>query len=168
MSIKQAVLAAALAFAAAACVSTPGGPSAAVSNQAPAGYAASVQWGGEKAAWHREGIWRIGDRPTQAVTRVTAQRQLDSNDLVGIANYAGEGPIGFRARWISGNDYQTEYQWGGDRQPWNPGGIWRIGGRVNQRIAAINVTSPDRGATLVGEVQYVGEGPIGFRGTAQR
>jgi hypothetical protein len=84
-----------------------------------------------------------------------------------MAIYAGEGPIGFRARWIRGNEYQAEYQWGGEDAPWNPGGVWRIGGRENQRIAAVDVTSPDLGAKLVGQVQYVGEGPIGFRGIAR-
>lgn len=170
MSINRVILPLALAIAASACVSTPVAPSEAAPNQARyagTNYIVSVQWGGETAAWRPEGVWRIGDRPTQAVTTVRAERQANSYDLVGTAIYAGEGPIGFRARWIRGNEYQVEYQWGGVDAPWNPGGVWRLGGRENQRIAAVDVTSPDLGAQLVGQVQYVGEGPIGFRAVAQ-
>jgi hypothetical protein len=41
-------------------------------------------------------------------------------------------------------------------------------GALEQCIAALDLTSPNLGATLVGEVRYDGEGPIGFRGTSQR
>lgn len=169
MSMKKAIMAAAMAIVASGCVSTPFGQSDAVSDEARyAGtdYAVSVQWGGQTEPWRPEGVWRMGDRPTQGLTKVTAARQ-NSNDLFGAAIYAGEGPIGFRARWISGNQYQVEYQWGGEDAPWNPGGVWVIGGRERQRIAAVDVTSSDLGATLTGQVRYNGEGPIGFRGTAQ-
>jgi hypothetical protein len=129
---------------------------------------ASVQWGGDMAPWHNEGTWRLGDRPNQALIEVIAERQGTSNDLVSTATYAGEGPIGFRARWLGGNASQAEYQWGGTKQPWTQGGVWGIGGRDSQRIDAIDVRSPDLGRTFVGQAAYIGEGQLGFRAVSQR
>lgn len=151
-----------------ACVSSPGAPSETSVRYVGPDYRVSVQWGGYAAPWHGEGFWRLGDRSEQGLIHVVAERQGPGNDLVGTATYAGEGPIGFRARWLGGNDYQAEYQWGGLMQPWNTGGVWRLGGRNSQRIGAIDVRSSDLGATLEGTVTYVGEGPIGFRGASRR
>lgn len=173
MSIKQVLAAVGLAAAltASACVSTPGASTEGASTTARyAGpnYRVSVQWGGEAAPWHSEGVWRLGDRANQGLIELIAERRGTSDDLVGTATYSGEGPIGFRARWIRGNEYQVEYQWGGAKQPWDTGGVWRIGGRESQRIDAIDVSSPDLGQTLVGQVAYVGEGQLGFRGASRR
>jgi len=63
------------------------------------------------------------------------------------------------------NRYNVENQWGGTDSPWNPGGLWAIGGRPDQRVVALSVTSDDGGETLVGTMTYAGEGPIGFRAT---
>lgn len=57
-----------------------------------------------------------------------------------------------------------ENQWGGSDAPWQPGGVWRIGGRSDQRVTALNVSSDDGGQTLAGTMTYEGEGPISFMG----
>ncbi|MCO5212373.1 MAG: hypothetical protein M9936_21960 [Caldilinea sp.] len=61
------------------------------------------------------------------------------------------------------NGYNVENQWGGDDAPWNPGGVWVIGGRADQRVVALTASSFDGGENLVGTMTYAGEGPIGFR-----
>lgn len=154
----------ALAVALSACATAPAPPIAPASGP---NYAVAVQWGGTSAPWNPEGAWRLGDRPGQPLLRVEARSNSDGPELVGVANYAGEGPIGFSAAWIGENQYQVSYQWGGTNAPWNKGGIWRIGTRANQRIVALNVASADGGRTMTGVVQYAGEGPIGFRGEAK-
>jgi WD40 repeat protein len=63
------------------------------------------------------------------------------------------------------NTYVVESQWGGADAAWNPGGVWVIGGRPEQRVVALNATSSDGGQTLAGTMTYAGEGPIGFRAT---
>ena len=64
---------------------------------------------------------------------------------------------------VAPNPYVVENQWGGSAAPWHPGGMWLIGGRKGQAVVAIDVTSPDNGATLTGTITYKGEGPIGFK-----
>ncbi|WP_256579508.1 hypothetical protein [Pseudomonas sp. B26(2017)] len=43
-------------------------------------------------------------------------------------------------------------------------GKWVIGGRDNQNVIALNVTSSDGGNNLGGSHTCANEGPIGFRG----
>ncbi len=61
--------------------------------------------------------------------------------------------------------YQVQNRWGGADRPWHEGGKWVIGGRADQAVVAIDVTTTDGGRTLTGTMTYAGEGPIGFRGT---
>ncbi|MCC6457216.1 MAG: hypothetical protein IT328_19835 [Caldilineaceae bacterium] len=61
------------------------------------------------------------------------------------------------------NAYVVENQWGGADTPWSDGGMWVIGGRQDQHVVALDITSTDDGQTLVGTVAYAGEGQIGFR-----
>lgn len=69
-------------------------------------------------------------------------------------------------RWIAqANTYNVENQWGGDDAPWNPGGEWVIGGRILQRVVALDISSDDNGLTLFGTMTYSGECPIRFRAT---
>jgi hypothetical protein len=63
------------------------------------------------------------------------------------------------------NNYTVMNQWGGSAAPWNAGGTWVLGGRSNQSVVAIQITSKDDGKTLTGTMTYNGEGPIGFRAT---
>ena len=64
------------------------------------------------------------------------------------------------------NAYSVQNQWGGASASWNQGGSWVIGGRITQRVINVDVISYDRGNSLVGTMQYQGEGTIGFK--AQR
>lgn len=65
----------------------------------------------------------------------------------------------------NGTLYQVENQWGGSSASWNEGGKWLIGGRPNQNVVAIDISSTDAGQTLSGTMTYAGEGPIAFRST---
>jgi len=61
--------------------------------------------------------------------------------------------------------YNVQNQWGGNSAPWHPGGIFNIGNRGTQLPIALQIQSHDGGTTFTGTMTYVGEGPIGFRGT---
>ncbi len=64
---------------------------------------------------------------------------------------------------MSSTTYQVENQWGGANAPWNQGGKFVIGGRPDQNVVALDVTSGDGGKSLTGTMTYKGEGPIGFK-----
>lgn len=70
----------------------------------------------------------------------------------------------------TGNQYQTEAQWGGTSAPWHPNGVFTIGGREGQRAVGLWAKSSDEGVTFTGEMQYGksstwpdGEGRVGFK-----
>lgn len=128
-------------------------------------YNVENQWGGSSAAWNPGGTWVLGSRGNQNVVAIDLTSSDGGNTLNGTITYAGEGPIGFKGNIFGSNNYTVENQWGGSTAPWNPGGIWLIGGRVGQNVVALNVTSSDGGKTLIGTTTYAGEGPIGFRAT---
>ncbi|ARV63087.1 lectin ESA-2 [Nostocales cyanobacterium HT-58-2] len=128
-------------------------------------YTVENQWGGSSAPWNPGGIWVLGSRGNQNVVAIDITSSDDGNTLTGTITYAGEGPIGFKGKIFGSNNYTVDNQWGGNTAPWNPGGIWLIGGRVGQNVVALNVTSSDGGKTLTGTTTYKGEGPIGFRAT---
>ena len=53
--------------------------------------------------------------------------------------------------------YAMQYQWGGNNEPWHPGGNWVIDG---DPILSLNVTSSDNGQNLTGVLQQTGEGGV--------
>ncbi len=129
-------------------------------------YTVENQWGGNTAPWHPGGTFVIGYRENQLVVAVDIESSDGGKSFTGTMTYAGEGPIGFKAEEIANdNAYHTQNQWGGNTAPWHEGGVFVLGGRSNQPMVAIDVTSPDQGKTLTGTMTYAGEGPIGFRGT---
>lgn len=130
-----------------------------------ANYLVENQWGGSSAPWHPGGTWELGSRPHQNVVSISISSSDGGINFSGTITYNGEGPIGFKAVNIGGNRYQTQVQWGGSSAPWHPDGVWVIGGRTNQRVVELHVSSSDQGVHLTGTNVYQGEGPIGFRGT---
>jgi hypothetical protein len=128
-------------------------------------YAVENQWGGSSAPWHPGGEWELGSRSGQNVIAVEITSRDGGKTFAGTNTYAGEGPVGFKATQTSQCEYQVENQWGGSSAPWHPGGIWTIGGRGNQNVIAMSVTSGDGGKTFSGTNTYAGEGPIGFKAT---
>jgi hypothetical protein len=126
-------------------------------------YHVQNQWGGSSAPWHEGGMWVIGARGGQKVVALKVSSTDSGQTLTGTMTYAGEGPIGFKARMVTCNTYVVENQWGGSAAPWHPGGTWLLGCRTNQHVVAIDISSPDGGRSLQGTVTYAGEGPIGFK-----
>lgn len=59
--------------------------------------------------------------------------------------------------------YTTQNKWGSGS--WQVGGTFVIGARGEQKVVALDATSPDNGKTLNGTMTYAGEGPIHFRAT---
>jgi len=130
-------------------------------------YNVQNQWGGATAPWNEGGQWGIGGRENQLVVAMDISSSDNGQTLNGTMTYAGEGPIGFKAKQTVDNVYAVENQWGGDTAPWHPGGNWLIGARANQHVVQMKVDSPDGGKTLNGTMTYNGEGPIGFKGNLQ-
>lgn len=124
-------------------------------------YNVEVQWGGDNQPWHEDGQWVIGGRDTQRCVQLNIEADAN-NLLVGEMIYSGEGPIGFKG--TPAPTYVVENQWGGNSEPWHPGGIWALSGRSNQDVVAMDIKSNDNGKTFEGSMTYKGEGPIGFKG----
>lgn len=131
-----------------------------------ANYKVENQWGGSQAPWHPGGEWTLGDRNDQYVTAIDISSKDEGNTFEGTMTYNGEGPIGFRAQYAGNNRYTAENQWGGSQAPWRPGGEWVIGGRDNQNVVQLSANTSD-GKNLAGTMTYKGEGPIGFKATAE-
>ncbi|MFN9631633.1 MAG: lectin ESA-2 [Cyanobacteriota bacterium] len=127
-------------------------------------YVVENQWGGDSAPWHPGGIWLLGCRQNQNVVAIDIASSDDGQSLAGTMTYAGEGPIGFNSEAVDGGVYDVENQWGGSSAPWNPGGVWVLGCRGEQKIVAVAITSGE-GGSLAGTNTYAGEGPIGFKGS---
>lgn len=121
------------------------------------------QWGGDSAPWHEGGTFVLGARDNQNPITYDINSTDGGKTFTGSMTYKGEGPIGFRATQISGNNYAAENQWGGNSAPWHPGGQFVIGGRTNQNVVSLKITSSDGGQEFSGEMTYAGEGSIGVK-----
>ncbi|WP_338873397.1 lectin OAA family protein [Myxococcus stipitatus] len=126
-------------------------------------YSVQNQWGGSAAPWNPGGTWVIGNRPNQYVVAMNVTSSDGGKTLTGTMTYAGEQAIGFRGTLTSTNNYKVENQWGGSSAPWNPGGTFILGGRMDQNVVALDFTSSNGGQTLTGTMTYAGEKPIGFK-----
>lgn len=126
-------------------------------------YSVENQWGGSAAPWHPGGTFVLGAREGQNPVAFDIASNDGGKTFTGTMTYQGEGPIGFRATQISGNNYAAENQWGGDSAPWHPGGQLVIGARVNQNVVSLKISSSNEGQDFTGEMTYAGEGPIGFK-----
>jgi len=125
-------------------------------------YFVENQWGGSNAPWHNGGSWVLGAREGQNPIAFDIVSSDGGTTFHGTMTYDGEGPIGFRAKNVTGNTYVVENQWGGSNAPWHPGGNMLIGGR-DQKCVKLNIVSLDGGKCFSGEMTYQGEGPIGFK-----
>jgi lectin domain-containing protein len=130
-------------------------------------YVVQNQWGGNTAPWHDGGQWGIGGRENQLVVAMDIKSVDNGKTLTGTMTYAGEGPIGFRAKQTLCNTYAVENQWGGKDAPWHPGGNWLLGCRENQHVVQLQLNSTIGGKSLAGTMTYNGEGPIAFKGVLQ-
>ena len=105
------------------------------------------------------GVMVLGNKANQAPVAF----DLNSNDggktLTGTMTYENEKPISFNGTLndLALNTYVLS----------NGQGSLVIGARTNQNIVKLKVSSKDNGKTLEGEMQYAGEGVIGFSGTPQ-
>jgi hypothetical protein len=126
-------------------------------------YAIENQWGGSSAPWHEGGTFVLGARKGQNPVDFDIASNDNGKTFTGTMTYKGEGPIGFRAIQISGNNYAAENQWGGNSAPWHPGGHLVIGARVNQNAVSLKISSSNNGSDFSGEMTYSGEGPIGVK-----
>lgn len=125
-------------------------------------YYVENSWAGTSG--HDGGAFVLGARDSkpQYVVAIDIKSNDGGASFQGTMTYEGEGPIGFRAKNVTGNTYTVENQWGGNSAPWHPGGQWLIGGR-DQKCVALQVKG--KGKNLEGTMTYEGEGPIGFIGT---
>lgn len=128
-------------------------------------YQVQNQWGGNTAPWHDAGQFLLGARNGQNAVAFDLRSTDGGATLTGSMTYAGEGPIGVKGAVSPGTSFDATNQWGGDSAPWHPDGLWILGCRPDQAIAALDLVSADNGRTLTGTMTYSGEGPIGVRGT---
>jgi hypothetical protein len=62
-----------------------------------------VQWGGNSAPWHNNGVIVLSSRQPQEINSIDIASQDNGQTFSGEVVYDGEGPIGFMARLITGN-----------------------------------------------------------------
>ncbi|MFC5044911.1 hypothetical protein ACFSTE_21375 [Aquimarina hainanensis] len=74
-------------------------------------YQVQNQWGGNSAPWHAGGTWVLGGRDNQNVVAIDIKSGDGGRTFSGTMTYEGEGPIGFKAIQIAGNNYSVENQW---------------------------------------------------------
>lgn len=114
--------------------------------------------------WHNAGIWVLSGRLNQNVVAMDIKSSdRCGNVLAGTMTYANEGPIGFKAVRIVGNNYEVYNQWGGENQPWHRSGDMIIGASAFERVIQLKFDSKRDGEYLRGSVTYEGEDSIGFR-----
>ena len=135
-------------------------------------YNTQVQWGGNSAPWHDNGMFVIGGRDNQRAVGLWASSSDGGKSFTGEMQYgkserwpSGEGKIGFKATQTVGNTYSTQVQWGGTSAPWHDNGNFIIGARDGQRCVSIQIASSDDGNSFSCQMTYAGEGPIGFKAT---
>lgn len=128
-------------------------------------YTVENQWGGDKAPWHKGGEFVLGYRADQNMVALDIKSDDGGETLNGTMTYDGEGPIGFKSSKANGGVYNTQNQWGGDKVPWHPGGVFVLGRREKQNVVGMNIKSDDGGKTFKGSMTYKGEGPIEFKAT---
>ena len=125
-------------------------------------YSSEVQWGGSSAPWNRDGQWFLGGRSNQRVVSVQVKSADRGQTLLGQIIYKGEGPIDFKANRALENNWDVDVRWGGASGIWRRDGTWVIGGRPNQPVVDVKITGD--GNNFSGQITYVNEGPISFRG----
>src|ERR1700733_904139 len=113
-------------------------------------YQVQNKWG--DSSWQPGGTWSLGSRSQQNLVAIDITSSDSGGTLTGTITYNGEGPINFKAQRTSHNSYTATVQWGSD--PWTSDGTWVIGGRTNQNVTALKVTSSDSGKTLTGNNTY--------------
>jgi hypothetical protein len=129
-------------------------------------YTVTNSWG--SSSGNPGGTYVLGARSGQNVVAIDVTSPDGGKTLTGTMTYAGEGPIGFQGTQFAANNYTVQNQWGGSSAPWHPGGNWVIGARCGQGVIMLKVQSDDGGQTLNGQMNYSGEGPIGFDGSLQQ
>lgn len=112
-------------------------------------------------AWHDGGAWYLGNRDDQEVEALSLKSDDGGKTLHGTMTYSGEGPIRFRAALF--NAHHVENHWGDASEPWQKGGSWTLGGRLEQKAVRFEIRSSDEGETLAGTMTYANEGPVEFR-----
>jgi hypothetical protein len=127
-------------------------------------YNVKNQWGGNNAPWHESGTFILSNRENQNPVAFDISSSDGGKTFGGSMTYAGEGPVGFKASNVGLNSYTVGNQWGGSNTAWHTAGVFVIGARLNQNVVSMKIQSKDGGETFEGQMTYVGEGPIGFKG----
>lgn len=129
-------------------------------------YAVQNQWGGDDAPWHNGGKWALGSRDgEQYVVGLNLSSFDNGYTLEGTLLYSGESyPIAVLATQSNMDGSETSYdiQTQSENEDWILVGSWIIGCRPGQPVMQLDIASNDEGASLVGTMTYLNEGPIGF------
>lgn len=126
-------------------------------------YEIQFLWGGCEARWNEGGIWVLSGRTNQRVVAMNIVSYDCGYSFEGTMTYENEGPIGFRAVYLIGNNYEVYNQWGGRTEPWHRSGDLIIGARDFHRVNRLQFKSNDSGENLFGKVAYCGGAAVGFK-----
>jgi len=128
-------------------------------------YQVQLQWGDAGAPWHPAGALLLGERAGQPIDELLLSSTDQGKTLTGQVRYLGEtSPLGITARQGSAGMYQVIFVPGSTTPEPPAPEEWWFGTRSELNLVAMAVRSSDGGRSLIGEVTFAGEGPVGFWG----
>lgn len=114
---------------------------------------------GKAKSWQQVGMWLIGSNDHRRVIDLHLSSQDHGNTLEGTITYEGDPPVILRAEATYGNVYRVSRCLSKVSEEVTFSGTWMIGKRGNQRLVQVDISSPDRGESLMGTLCYDGEPP---------
>ena len=124
-------------------------------------YGTQIQWGGDSAPWHDNGVLVLG-RGNLLLEALDLTTGDNGQTLTGTVCAV----VPWRGTWQSvTSTYSAEIQCGGDQAPWYPAGTVAFGGPGSAPLNFLNVASADGGRTFGGVLCSIGSGGVGFKAT---
>lgn len=125
-------------------------------------YTTQIQWGGDSAPWHDNGVLVLG-RGNALPLAMDLHTTDNGQTLVGSIT----APVRWRAVWQgpAAGTYATEIQCGGAQAPWYPAGVVAFGGPGCMPLNYLRINSGDGGRNLGGVLCSIGSGGVGFQAT---
>lgn len=126
-------------------------------------YHIQTQWGDVNAPWHEGGMFKMGSRPGQPITKLSLSSPDNGQTLTGHVTYQGETPLPLTITHHHKNSYRLQ------SHPTSPATEeWHLGSRDSQRMVALEIEANPTNNALIGTITYTGECPIRVKARPER